>query len=491
MTNYLSLSRAARLAGVTRAEIQRRIRRGDIETFEGSVAVHDLLRIYPRVSLSDDEALERVELIRSQAVPRTEGLDAVLPSPQVLVSRLRSLSETLVNRISALRATEELLDALGERLTRIAQASDPEAVRPQLQATLDWMLAARRELAEHPTPRDEAKLFAKDTFLRIMAATVKLIPSGHELFVEGAESILDASVRAGLKLAYGCSSGNCGECKARVVSGEVYRIREHDYLLSQREKQLGYILTCCNTAVTDVVLEAQEALSASDLPYQQIRAALRKQEQLAPDLVSLNIQTPRTHTLRFMAGQRATLTLEDGASRTLPIASCPCNGRSLWFYVRRGPDSFSESVFHGLNSGQLIQISGPEGDFVLQEDSPEPAVFIAIGDGIAPIKSLIEHAVSIDTIESFHLYWGTHYPDGHYQGRWGRALKDALDNFAFTPLLSADPNEIVTVIRADHSDTSALRYYLAGPAGPVDAVRAELTRIGAPEERIMFEITAT
>ena len=48
---------------------------------------------------------------------------------------------------------------------------------------------------------------------------------------------------------------------------------------------------------------------------------------------------------------------------------------------------------------------------------------MALGDGIGPIKSLIEHAVSIDLIESFHLYWASSYPEGHYQGKWGRSLK--------------------------------------------------------------------
>ena len=41
MTQLLSLSRSARLAGVTRAEIQRHIRRGDLTTFEGEIAVSD------------------------------------------------------------------------------------------------------------------------------------------------------------------------------------------------------------------------------------------------------------------------------------------------------------------------------------------------------------------------------------------------------------------------------------------------------------------
>ncbi|MGE5155569.1 MAG: 2Fe-2S iron-sulfur cluster-binding protein, partial [Bdellovibrio bacteriovorus] len=218
---YLSLSRAARLAGVTRAELQRRIRRGDIETFEGSVAVSDLLRLYPAVSLSNDEALERVQRIKSEALPKSYDADAVLPSPQVLVSRLKTLSETLVERLSALSAADALLDQVSERLGALSQEPPGPELGARLAELRAWLDDSRQGLATRSAEDLQARLIAKDTFLRIMAATVKLIPSGHEFFVEGQESILDASVRAGLKLSYGCSSGNCGTCKARVLSGEV------------------------------------------------------------------------------------------------------------------------------------------------------------------------------------------------------------------------------------------------------------------------------
>lgn len=488
---YLSLSRAARLAGVTRAELQRRIRRGDIETFEGSVAVQDLLRLYPAVSLSNNEALERVERIKSDALPKSYDADAVLPSPQVLVSRLRKLSEMLVERLSALGAADALLDQVGERLNDLSQATSSGGLAASVADTRAWFQEARQALAKHATGDLQAQLIAKDTFLRIMAATVKLIPSGHEFFVEGQESILDASVRAGLKLSYGCSSGNCGACKARVLSGEVWKIRDHDYVLSEREKQLGYVLACSNTAVTDVVIEAAEAQTVADLPHQEIRASLRKLERIAPHLVSINVQTPRTQTLRFMAGQRARLILENGAHRDLPISSCPCNGRNLWFYVRESEDAFARALFAGLHSGHMIRVEGPTGAFVLREDSPEPAVFVAIGDGIGPIKSLIEHAVSIDSIESFHLYWGTDYPEGHYQGRWGRALKESLDNFSFTPLVSVNPADLIAVIRADLPELDSLRFYLAGPQAGIAPIGAALQGLGVSEERLALELTET
>lgn len=489
---YLSLSRAARLAGITRGELQARIRRGEVATFEGSVAVNDLLRLYPSISLRDDDAIQRVERIKAEAQPRlgTSTGETALPDPQVLMSRLHGLSQSLASQMSHLEAHKDLLDEIDARLDALTQTNG-DSLDQRISETRTWLREARTGLEADASVKAQSQLYARDTFLRIMAANVKLIPSGHDFFVEGNESILDASVRAGLNLSYGCSSGNCGNCKARVVNGESWKIRDHDYVISEREKAMGYILTCSHTAVTDLVIEAAEALSVEDLPQQKIRASLRKREQLSPDLLMLNVQTPRTETLRFMAGQRVVLTLEDGATRELPIASCPCNGRQLWFFVRRSDDAFSRAAFEHLRQGQLVCVQGPRGDFVLREDAPEPAVFVAYGDGIAPIKSLIEHAISIDLIESFHLYWDTDHAEGHHQAHWGRALKDALDNFSFTPLASGRPEDVIALVQADLEEIASVRFYLAGPAAEVEALAELLVISGVPRQRIAIERTVS
>jgi CDP-4-dehydro-6-deoxyglucose reductase len=328
---------------------------------------------------------------------------------------------------------------------------------------------------------------AKDTFLRIMSASVKMIPSGHEFFVDGNESILEAAVRSGLRLNYGCANGNCGECKVRLVSGEVYRIREHDYVLSEREKQLGYLLSCSHTAVTDIQLEAAEAHSPADLPEQEIQAQIRKLEPQGDGLMLVHIQTPRTNTLRFMAGQRARLRLADGVEQELPIASCPCNGRNLLFSVRHHGDAFSQAIFDSQKPRQAITLTGPYGSFVLAEDATEPAVFIAIADGIAPIKSLIEHAVSIDSIEAFNLYWSVPAMQMHYHQPWCRALRDTLDNFAYTPLVDASCDDLLALLEADLEHLQANRYYVAGPGNAVTAVTEALLRAAVPKQRIASE----
>ncbi len=101
-----------------------------------------------------------------------------------------------------------------------------------------------------------AALFAKDALLKIVTASIRLLPSGHEFFLEGNDSILDAGLKAGLYLDYGCTSGNCGSCKCKVVSGAVRKLRDHDFVISAREQEEGYVLACSNTAISDLVIEA-------------------------------------------------------------------------------------------------------------------------------------------------------------------------------------------------------------------------------------------
>jgi CDP-4-dehydro-6-deoxyglucose reductase len=207
--------------------------------------INDLLRVYPSVSLEKSGDLERVEQIKAEALPRSHDEDTRLPSQEVLVTRIQSLAKALVQRVARVDTLETILDETQQRLEQLAASGSPPA-----QELAAWLGERRAAVSDDALEAAQTQLLAKDTFLRIMSASVKMIPSGHEFFVDGNESILEAAVRSGLRLNYGCANGNCGECKVRLVSGEVYRIRDHDYALSEREKQLGYLLSCSHTAVT-------------------------------------------------------------------------------------------------------------------------------------------------------------------------------------------------------------------------------------------------
>ncbi len=473
MPNKLSLSRAARLAGVSRGELQKRIREEDAETFEGQLTIEVLLDLYPHINMDADPVLERVQRIKAAAKPKRHYSDGWMPDPEVLMSRLNEFQHTLVQTKSALNASETTMQETLQGL-QDAISSPPGKLRERVAECIQLLDKAmlRAERADDA----RAALFARNAMLKIVSSSIRVLPSGHEFLLEGNDSILDAGLKAGLYMDYGCSSGNCGACKCKVVSGAVRKLREHDFVLSAREQDEGYVLACSNTAISDLVIEAKEAGMEDELPYQEIRAMVRKIEVIGDaGIAVLNVQTPRTQSLRFKAGQQVTTTAEDGSARELSIASCPCDGRNLQFIVSRRPgDRFSEQVFDGRLAKQTLLLQGPTGGFVLQEDSTAPAVFLAKGEGFAPIKSLVEQAITIDNAEGLQLVQVGSNPPGSTLDNLCRSWADSLDNFVYTETPPSTPlSELVGIVAAALQTGPRLDVYVSGPGDWIAALVKE------------------
>lgn len=274
-----------------------------------------------------------------------------------------------------------------------------------------------------------------------MPKNVKILPSNRSFPSEGNSTLLEAGLHAGLALGYGCSNGNCGECLAKIVSGEVRKVRHHDYAISGEKRSSGHVLMCCNTAVTDVVLEAPEAQNSRQIPRQQITARVRTIEIVNEDVALLHLKTPRTQRLRFLAGQYVQLGGGHVPTAAYPISSCPCDDMNLHFQIARlADDKFSDYLFNHLRKGDSIDIAGPMGDFVLDEDTVNSLVFVAWHTGFAPVRSLIEHAMALEISGSMQLIWMTRSKSDRYQDNLCRSWQDAFDNFRYLPL-DSDPDD--------------------------------------------------
>ena len=463
MPKLLSISRAARLAGVTRSEIQNKIREEDVNTFEGKLTMDLLLEIYPHIDIEADSTLDRIQHIKANARPKSSYSDGWVPDPDMLKRRLKELHRALVHTKSTLNASEILVeDALDELLRSV---EGPEERRQN--SVKQCIIQLKRVLQRmNGTSNATVTPIAKETLPQLVSTSVRILPSGHEFLLEGSDTILEAGLKAGFYLDYGCSSHNCGKCKCKVLSGGIYKIHDHDYLLSAREQQEGYILACCYTADSELVIEASEAGMEEDLPYQEIRAVVRKITREGDKLALLHIQTPRSQTLRFKAGQQVEFVTEDGIASDLYIASCPCDGRNLQFLVTHKPgDILSDNVFNAILTKQTVLLKGPVGHFVLQKDSTAPALFLANGKGFAPIKSLLEQAINIDNFEGLHLIQVGCYPSGSSLDNLCRAWNDSLENFFYTAI-SADTSiaDLTELLAAALSGTPHVDVYIAGPS---------------------------
>ncbi|NDB10282.1 MAG: CDP-6-deoxy-delta-3,4-glucoseen reductase, partial [Burkholderiaceae bacterium] len=54
-----------------------------------------------------------------------------------------------------------------------------------------------------------------------MQYQVELKKSGRTFMVEEDETVLEAAIRQGVQLPYGCKNGACGSCKGKVLEGRV------------------------------------------------------------------------------------------------------------------------------------------------------------------------------------------------------------------------------------------------------------------------------
>ncbi len=463
----LTLTRAARLVGVSRGALQKKIKNGDLPTFEGMVKPEDLLRAYPETQL-EDAVMERFTHIKDEAYAHRVR-ERLLPEPEVLAERLAGLSRELAQTKALTERYRTITDWLYDKFSEYEKSGDRE-IKNIMGPLKLWL---RHELEKQPPSDFLESYVVKDSFLRLMTAHVRLLPGQREFFVEGSDTILDAALRAGVSLRYGCSNGNCGLCKARLVAGKTLPVRHSDYVFSEAEKNQGYVLLCSHTAVSDLEIEAAEVEGARDIPAQQIATRVKKIEHLNDDMALLHLQTPRTKRLQFLAGQSVTLVTSNGAEAVYPVASCPCDDRNLQFHIRRAPGGrLSDFVFRKLKNGDIVEITGPKGDFVLREDSPHSLIFLAYGTGFAPVKSLIENAMARDAAESMHLYWVAG-KEGHYLNNLCRAWADALDDFQYTPAVAEVAKSTATLrqVVRDHADLAGFDVYVAGPDGFLKAAK--------------------
>ncbi|MFN2309465.1 MAG: 2Fe-2S iron-sulfur cluster-binding protein [Gammaproteobacteria bacterium] len=493
MARLITLSRAARLVGVNRATLQKQIQAGELSTFEGQLDLTELLRVYPQTQLEDSTMIERADQMIERALSRVVRDQDGLPDAGVLAQRVAAMSHELGAVNYRMRGYDLLIRQLQDYLGKLS-AMTAVPVLADIQALHAWLGDALEQVHAHD--QDESDLYAADVLMRVMAAQVHIDPSGHEFFVQGNDSLLDSGLRAGLALDYGCSDTSCGRCTARLKSGTLMLTRKARYRLSDAERAQGQILLCCNTAVTDVSLEVAERPDPGQVETQRLRARVSAVERTEAGVLVLSLRPAGGARLRFLAGQSLRLSC-GGHSAIYPIASCPCDEHRLELHIQPQADTaFTQQLYAAMGQDQDLEIEGPQGDFVLDQQSLRSLIFVAWDTGFAPIKSLIEHAMAADCAENLHLFWVHTQGERPYLHNRGRAWADALENFHYTPL-RVDPQVyhddaaaherlagVLAAIAEPHFDVAAFDFYIAAPAGVLAQSERYLAARGVPRAQL-------
>ena len=268
---------------------------------------------------------------------------------------------------------------------------------------------------------------------------IRLEPSGHTFEVDSGETLLEAALRQGIGLPYGCRNGACGACKGTLRSGELAYGDYQERALHPSEKAVGKALTCCTRPLTDIVFEVRELSGAKDLAIRTMPARVEKVERPAEDVAVLHLKLPTGERLQFLAGQYIDILMKGGKRRSFSMANAPHDDQFIELHVRNTPGgAFSHFVFDEMKERAILRFEGPLGTFYLREDSDKPMIFVAGGTGFAPIKGQIEHAFHHGVDRPMVLYWGVRSRKDLYMPDLPVQWQRDHPNFTFIPVLS-DP----------------------------------------------------
>ena len=331
-----------------------------------------------------------------------------------------------------------------------------------------------------------------------MSFHVTIKPSNREFDVEAGETVLEAAMRGGITLAYGCRNGACGSCKGKVLQGQVDYGDHAVHILPDFEKKLGFALFCRAKPLADLVIEAREINTTGAGQVKKLPCRVQRIERPADDVAVLFVSLPANERLQFLAGQYVEIILRDGKRRAYSMANSPEEDTKLELHVRSMPGgTFTDYVFNRMKEKDILRFEGPLGTFFLREDSDKPIIFVASGTGFAPVKSILLHAFRSGVQRQMVLYWGGRRPKDIYMAAQCQQWQAERDNFSFIPVVSeALPEDqwqgrtgfVHHAAMQDFPDMSGYQVYACGAPIVVESAHADFTsRCQLPDEEFFSD----
>jgi ferredoxin-NAD(P)+ reductase (naphthalene dioxygenase ferredoxin-specific) len=318
-----------------------------------------------------------------------------------------------------------------------------------------------------------------------MSFRVALRQHDAPLTVEIGQTVLEAALAAGVPYPHGCRSGNCGACKSRLETGEVEMSPYSEFALAEAEKEQGLILACRAVPWSDVSIAWLDEGEVVAHPLRRMMCRVAALDSVTHDIRRIRLEIISGGPFTFSAGQYASLTFAGNSPRDYSMANRP-DQALLEFHIRRmGEGSASAYAADRLRLGEEVRVEGPFGSSWLREKHAGPIVAIAGGSGLAPVRSIVETALSLGLRQPVALYFGVRDECDLYLEEYFSILAARHANFRFIPVLSAPSRSthrrtgfVHEAVAADFPDFDGMKAYLAGPPVMVEAASAMLRARG-------------
>ena len=357
------------------------------------------------------------------------------------------------------------------------------------------------------------------------------VPAGGKLLSALADNNVFVSSACG-------GGGTCAQCRVVVNEGGGEILPTERSHISKREACDGHRLSCQVSIKQDMKIEVPPEVFET----KKWQCTVRSNNNVATFIKELVLELPEGEDVGFKAGGYIQIEcpphkvaykdfdieeeyhedwdkfniwqyesiVDDEAIRAYSMANYPGEKGIIKLNVRvaspppRAPKStppgVMSSYIFGLKPGDKVTISGPYGEFFIQETKAE-MVYIGGGAGMAPLRSHIFELFKRNETNRKVSYWygGRSAKELFYLDEF-EELAEKNENFSLNIALSDPlPEDNWSVYKgfihqvlleeylSKHPNPEDLEYYVCGPPMMLSAVRNMLDDLGVEPESVLFD----
>ncbi len=333
-----------------------------------------------------------------------------------------------------------------------------------------------------------------------MSTRISVEPFGESFECADGETILDAALRNGFFLKYGCRHGGCGTCKVVLSDGDVEGAGS-SFAVSEGERADGVILACSSRPASDCAIDV-EAMELTEDEFRAgdqvevFQAEIESLEWLTHDTCSLSLMLRSPASIPFTAGQFVNVAVPGtDMVRSYSLANAPDDSDRIDLIVKVLPGgAFSGLLASGLGVGDSLTLHGPLGGLRLRL-SHRRVLMVAGGSGLAPFLSMLHNLERRNRPREIDLVFGARTRTDLYLVEELERLAAALPGFTFLPTISepdtspwnGDRGLVTEVISGRYASLDGYDAYLAGPPGMIEATIPVLTGLGVRPANVHFD----
>ena len=386
----------------------------------------------------------------------------------------------------------------------------------------------------------------------LLVAKSKLVPSGNvKLTINGEKeaevpiggTLLSTLQGENIYLSSACGgSGSCGQCRCRVVEGGGEILPTETGFFSRKEQKEHWRLAC----QTKVKEDMQVIVPESVFGVKEWECEVLSNRNVSTFIKEFVVKLPEGEVMNFQSGSYAQITIppydikyadydidekfrgdwdhfdmwsltcknDTETIRAYSMANYPAEGNIITLNVRIATPpmdrathkwlpvspGISSSYIFSLKPGDKVRMSGPYGDFHIQDTDAE-MLYIGGGAGMAPLRAQILHLFrTLHTGRKVSYWYGARSKKEIFYEEDFREIEKQFPNFSFHIALSDPQPEdnwtgyvgfihqvIYDNYLKDHDAPEDIEYYMCGPGPMANAVKKMLEDLGVARSQLFFD----